>query len=432
MKKRYLTHSISQDLLINKDFLKSSNINNISTDFASKKLSEILNSKNNILNKNSNSKLSLKSINTMASSSLKNHSTYDLKLIPKRKFNFPKIINDNFKYQQNEKKINSTFLNFENEIDNNNENILLKNKFNINYTKEIEEFKLIQNFFYLLLNKEDKNYVYDYYNFYKKNINEYLSIIFEKCCDEKKLDFFNWKKLIKISFKNFKCLNGIIKIIFKELKNLNEEFNKINNKFKKQNDEINKNSFQIEILNKLIDENKNFIEKKNEIKNEFSNKIKEKNIINNNNIIQIFKLKNEINDLVKLLEKNKDIYFKYKSIEKENFIKNKNIEEFKSEIENLKNEKKSIIAISNFNIEQLKFKIDELENKNKELNDYINNFKKENIDDKTKVKRFLYLIQQFKENLFMKNEEILMLDFLLQKEKKSHLDTKNILKNLQN
>ena len=32
----------------------------------------------------------------------------------------------------------------------------------------------------------------------------------------------------------------------------------------------------------------------------------------------------------------------------------------------------------------------------------------------------------------MKNEEILMLDFLLQKEKKSHLDTKNILKNLQN
>ncbi len=431
MKKTYLTHSISQELLIN-NFLKSSNINDISTDFASKKLSEILNSKNNILNKNSNSKLTLKSINSMASSSLKNNSTYDLKLIPKRKFNFPKIINDNFKYQQNEKKIDSTFLNFENEIDNNNENILLKNKFNINYTKEIEEFKLIQNFFYLLLNKEDKNYVHDYYNFYKKNINEYLSIIFEKCCDEKKLDFFNWKKLIKISFKNFKCLNGIIKIIFKELKNLNEEFNKINNKFKKQNDEINKNSFQIEILNKLIDENKNFIEKKNEIKNEFSNKIKEKNIINNNNIIQIFKLKNEINDLVKLLEKNKDIYFKYKSIEKENFIKNKNIEEFKSEIENLKNEKKSIIAISNFNIEQLKFKIDELENKNKELNDYINNFKKENIDDKTKVKRLLYLFSQFKENLFMKNEEILMLDFLLQKEKKSHLDTKNILKNLQN
>ena len=128
MKKKYLTHSISQELLIN--FLKSSNINDISTDFASKKLSEILNSKNNILNKNSNSKLSLKSINTMASSSLKNHSTYDLKLIPK-------IINDNLKFQQNEKKIDSTtFFNFENEIDNiNNENILLKNGFNINYIK---------------------------------------------------------------------------------------------------------------------------------------------------------------------------------------------------------------------------------------------------------------------------------------------------------
>ena len=50
MKKTYLTHSISQELLIN-NFLKSSNINDISTDFASKKLSEILNSKNNILNK---------------------------------------------------------------------------------------------------------------------------------------------------------------------------------------------------------------------------------------------------------------------------------------------------------------------------------------------------------------------------------------------
>ena len=136
MKKKYLTHSISQELLINKDFLKSSIINNISTDFASKKLSEILNSKNDIINKNSNSKLSLKSINSMASSSLKNNSTYDLKYIPKRKFNFPKIINDNFKYQQNEKKIDSTFFNFENEIDNiNNENILLKNGFNINYIK---------------------------------------------------------------------------------------------------------------------------------------------------------------------------------------------------------------------------------------------------------------------------------------------------------
>ena len=423
-----LTHSISQELLINKDFLKSLNLNNISTDLASKKLSYILNSQNNF-NNNSNS---LKSLNSMVSSSLKNNSDYDLKLIPKRKYNFPKMINENFKLNFEKKiDVNSNFLNFPNKI-NYNENILLKNKFNINYTKEIEDFKLIENYFYLILNKENKNNVFDYYNFYKKNINEYLSIIFEKCCDEKKLDFLNWKKLITISYENFKCLNRIIKIIFKELKNINEEFNKINNKYKKQNDEINKNSSQIEILNKIIDENKNFIEKKNEIKNEFSNIIKEKNIINNNNTIQIFNLKKEINDLLKLLEKNKEFYFKYKSIEKENLIKNKNIEHFKFEIENLKNEKKSIIAINNYNIEQLNLKIEDLQNKNKELNDYINDFKKENIDDRTKVKRLLNLITQFKENLIMKNEEILMLDFLLQNEKKSHLNTKNILKNIQN
>ena len=126
----------------------------------------------------------------------------------------------------------------------------------------------------------------------------------------------------------------------------------------------------------------------------------------NEYILSIYKLENEIKNLVLLLDKNKGYYDEYKNISKEIEKNRRQCEMLKNKFNKDLQESNTKILIEKDNQEELKLKVEEL---NKEINEMKLEreiWKKNNIEMQAKLKKMEMIIGEKEENIVMLNEEL--------------------------
>ena len=242
------------------------------------------------------------------------------------------------------------------------------------------------------------------------------------------------RKIISLCIEIGSTFYKYLTLIFTELHEKHNENLKLIKKCNEQDIRVNQISKELETLKKYYNRYdvsaKIYLQKgkENSLKN-----IKEKfNRKENEYILNIYKLKDEMKNLIVLLDKNKDYYNKLKETEKE-VEKNKKQNE---EIKSLYNKEMNEIIIKNANEKERE---EELNNKVHDLEDIIDKLKEEQevnkrieIETNAKVKKIRMIINEKNENICMLNEELEWYIREYQKEKYNHNNTKTALQILEN
>jgi hypothetical protein len=237
----------------------------------------------------------------------------------------------------------------------------------------------------------------------------------------------NLKKLMIFWSEFIPYINKLLTLIFSQYSSSIKENTKLqkvsyNNERKLTNkanelDELKRYLNRFDINMKINQQ----IQKKKEIK-----ELKQSfNKRENEYILSIYKLENEIKNLVLLLDKNKGYYDEYKNVSKEIEKNKKQCEILKNKLNKELQESNTKFLIEKDNQEELKFKIEEL---NKEINEMKLEreiWKKNNIEMQAKLKKMEMILGEKEENIVMLNEE---LEYYLRKyteEKFHHNNIKN-------
>jgi len=241
------------------------------------------------------------------------------------------------------------------------------------------------------------------------------------------------KKIISVSFEIGVSMYKFLNLILTELREKKDENIKLIKKSNEQeirNNQIAKEFESLQKYHNRYDVNSKIYlqqSRENTIKN-----IKEKfNKKENEYILNIYKLEEEIRNLTVLLNKNKEYYNKFKETEKE-------VEKSKRKNEEMKfyfNKELQERIIQNANE---KDREEELSNKVQELEDTIDQLKKEQEDNKrkeiennAKVKKIRMIVNEKNENILMINEELEWFRREYDKEKFNHNNTKVALQILE-
>ena len=271
----------------------------------------------------------------------------------------------------------------------------IRNKFSLLFSKEFDLFdKFIPSLYTLKFEKNKKEILCQLHNNSLSCIKYLSSIFLDQEIEHFKINEINLTKILTNLFNLFNYNNKINQYLIRHTKKYMMETNQ-----EKQN---NKDLFEVDDNTKIIDlkkiiENKN--EKIKEIKKEQFQK-------NNDYMINMYKLRSEKKDLVKLLLLNKNYYLKYKDSlkeikEKNDIIGQKNID-YKSMLN------KNFIEKTNLEDEladiQNIFK--PIQEENKKLKEKINDLGIKLNENDEIIKNKNDLIIRLKENLMMKNEEL--------------------------
>ena len=271
----------------------------------------------------------------------------------------------------------------------------IRNKFSLLFSKEFDFFdKFIPSLYTLKFEKNKKEILCQLHNNSLSCIKYLSSIFLDQEIEHFKINEINLTKILTNLFNLFNYNNKINQYLIRHTKKYMMETNQ-----EKQN---NKDLFEVDDNTKILDlkkiiENKN--EKIKEIKKEQFQK-------NNDYMINMYKLRSEKKDLVKLLLLNKNYYLKYKDSlkeikEKNDIIGQKNID-YKSMLN------KNFIEKTNLEDEladiQNIFK--PIQEENKKLKEKINDLGIKLNENDEIIKNKNDLIIRLKENLMMKNEEL--------------------------
>ena len=272
----------------------------------------------------------------------------------------------------------------------------IRNKFSILFNKEFDLFgKFIQSLFTLKLEISKKLVLSQLHDNCLSCI-KYLSGMFlDQEIEHMKITESNLTSILTNLLNLFSYTNKINQYIINQTKNLIINANK-EKQSKKEVSVISSNE-EIKLLKNKI-----------KTKNDTIKKIKKEQFkINNDYMVNMYKLRDEKKDLVKLLLINKNYFEKFQDSQKE--IKEKN------DIISQKNLDYKMMTKKNF------FQKVELEEINNELQKMIKPMEKENQKMKEKIavlegEKFVFdkkmankneIINQLKENLAMKNEELI-------------------------
>ena len=247
---------------------------------------------------------------------------------------------------------------------------------------------------------------------------------------ENSVKFSESEKKLIIAFSDYSLLsNKLLNVLFNEMSEIKNDNKKL--KRKTYEDDINlKNKTQeIDDLQKYLKRydvsSKIFLKK---TKEENINKvIKKYNHKENAYILLIYELENEIRNLTKILDKNKEYFNKFKVTEKEAENNKKEIEKNKSLFNQKIQEKNTECALERDIQDDLKKKLDELNNIIEEFKLEKENKRKEDMETHILLKKLKMNIMEREENILMLNEELEWYILELIKEKRAHIITKNDL-----
>ena len=284
----------------------------------------------------------------------------------------------------------------------------------------------------LFIDNNDYNYFSSTYNEDSKNVlNNNKNKINIGAKKDKNL--FNNKvmfKFLNINSEYNLLLNKCFEIVFNELKEIKEK-----------NMELTKTNYETEILlnnkNKELKEINKYLNSSQAKALILNNKSKEKiikdlnikfNKKENKYLLNMYKLNEDMRDLLFLLEKNKDYYNKYKELEKNQKLNMYEVRSIKNHL-NFELDKKNAQYMNELEVnEELNdqiYKLEENINILKSENDIIKLHEIENI---SQIKKLHMVINERNENINMLNEELNYYYIKYQKEIKAHENTKTMLK----
>ena len=275
----------------------------------------------------------------------------------------------------------------------------IRNKFSILFSKEYDLFdKFIPSLYTLRLEPDIKAILCQLHNNSLSCI-KYLSNLFlNQEVEQFKITKINLisilSNLLNLFTYNTKINHYLIKHTKKYILETNQERknNKVIIKEEKKDDNI-----QIKNLMKKIS-----------TKNETIKKIKQEQLERDNNyILNMYKLRDEKKDLIKLLLTNKNYFLKYQDSQKE--IKEKNDIIIQKNIDYNSLEKKTFLEKVELKdiIEELQTIVNPIEEENKKMKEKLNDLENKQITFDQIIKNKNNIINQLKENLMMKNEELL-------------------------
>ena len=245
------------------------------------------------------------------------------------------------------------------------------------------------------------------------------------------------EKIQKIKFFYSDYINYIIKflhLLYKEIKE-----NKINYmKLLKTNYDY---ELKINTQTKELDDIKTYFEKYNINKKIHGERMKENTIKNikskflqkeNEYLLHNFQLRDEIFSLVKLLDKNKGYFEKYKEAKKEISDNKKNNDLLRMELNKEIQDKNLEYALEKDEKEELILKLDELNDTIKELKEENDNNKRKEIENNAQILNMKNVLNEKNENLMMMNEELEQYIRQYEKEKYNYQNSLDNLRALEN
>ena len=358
---------------------------------------------------------------------------------PRRKYNFTSTEVPLIHLGKSKLNLGKSFLTginlSQNEIMTNKElsnDLEFKTNYILKYAQNADNFyKLEKN---NIVIREEKRRVYDeIYNKIRKALENQTRLFFDNKNFSGNISPLLVKNLIIFCFDFNNNINHFCNFLVSELKNEKEQNMKLLKKNYEQElklqskikelDELNKYLIRYDVSNKILLKKTNE-ESLGEIKGNFFQK-------ENSYLITIYKLEQEIKDLIKLLAKNKDYYHQFKEYEKIIEEKNNLNDEMRFAFNKEINERNVQYAIE-------KDKEEELLMKMKDMEIEFNKFKKEEeiiklneIELNSQIKRLKCISEEKNERIRMLNEELEYFMYHFQKEKKEHGYTYSALQALE-
>ena len=272
----------------------------------------------------------------------------------------------------------------------------IRNKFSLLFTKEFDLFDKFIPSLYTLKFEADKKSILSQLHYNSLSCIKYLSSTFlDQEIEHFKIDEKNLTSILTNLLNLFTYNNKINNYLIKHTKKFMVDTHQ-----EKQN---NKDLFKVDDNTQI-----NNLKKKIESKNEAIKKIKQEKFKEYNDyIVNMYKLRDEKKDLIKLLILNKDYYNKYKDSqqelrEKNDIIIQKNID-YKSLLKQNFLEKVQLEE----EITDLENEMKPIEEENKIMKEKINNFENQQSQFDEILKNKNDIINRLKENLMMKEEELI-------------------------
>ena len=245
--------------------------------------------------------------------------------------------------------------------------------------------------------------------------NHFLDFLFDDIFNDENINDLIWRNLI-VKFTEIYSLISQLIIIYNKLIKIKEtEKYELKKKCIRKDNQININSTELSKLNKIINESNTIKIDKNKKQLEdkliFNLKLKNQYLIENQNLCS------EIEDLITLLDKNKEYCHKYLN-------KCEEVNNQENVINNLKNimQKIDFEFTSKTHIQDDKYnslldKLNQQNLANDELKKKIDTYKINYIEEQSKNKQLLTILQEKKELILMLNEELLIWMNLYDREK---------------
>ena len=342
---------------------------------------------------------------------LKNYTSSKIVYKPKRNVKLsPKSFPSNPIKISMDKSVKNTVLNFAVTHDHNLPNIINKNDTNplqdndyltfktnfiLKFTGNIENYNRLTKYFDYI--SEDKKKALAECSSKLKSITERKDrVLFDRMNFDKDFNLEKWKELTIVFYEFEQLWQKQCKIILKELKLSKDNNIHLNKKVVDQENNLKLKENELNYLNNYISTNdlnyKTMMGKKKatdvkEIKSEYEKKEKL-------NMINVFRLEEEIKDLTSLLDKDKEYYHKYLECLDKLEIKKKEMEEMRIKFNQEAEERKLRIAYLNNEKHELNHKINKTEKELEEFKDIFENSKKGEIEFHTQIKILKQNIQE--------------------------------------
>ena len=279
----------------------------------------------------------------------------------------------------------------------------------------------------LFIDNDDYNY-FNSYNIDKDNIKSNIN---NKVNIETKIDKYLFNNKVMFQFLNINAeynslLNKCFEKVFNELKEIKEN-----------NMELTKANYETEILlnikNKELKEINKYLNSSQTKALILNSKSKEKiikelnvkfNKKENRYLLNMYKLNEEMRDLIFLLEKNKEYYNKYKEMEQKQKLNINEVRSIRNHL-NYELDKKNAQYKNELEVnEELNDQIYRLEENINELKDKNDAIKLHAIEINSQINKLYMIINERNENINMLNEELNYFYLKYNKEKKAHENTK--------
>lgn len=377
--------------------------------------------KSNSMRKNSN----LNKLN-LSNSASKTYNKIKLKYLPKKIFNVPKKNNVPLIFIKEKKNLSlsltKSLLLIERGVYEK-EKHKFKSEYMVKIIKNMDKYLKTKNNYIEYLSDEKKSLVEKYYSSLKIYNNEFIDFLFDDLM--RNIDFFLWKKLIIYISERLNNHYIILEKVLKELSESKEQNIILNKKNNIQKYELNNSSNQIEIMNNVIKENKKSMSERSKSQKIYKNNIENLKKSENLAKLEVYRLKSEIDDLTKLLNKNKVYYQKYLDLKSKLEDNNLYIKELRNYIHEMKIKYNTKITFFDDVKNVFKETINQLNIQNEQNIEQFENSQKKIDRNKAEIEKLSEIIDILKERLSMLNEEMLIWINKYNEEKKEHNITKN-------